>query len=91
MLDSEGLVRLPQLGYRECMGTNNADALVIKVCSSSSDTMLWSWDRTSKQFTLRGTSRCLTLMEVSTAKSPYSLQVLPCTEDKAEMQRWDWK
>mmetsp|Transcript_4701 Transcript_4701/g.10134 ORF Transcript_4701/g.10134 Transcript_4701/m.10134 type:complete len:712 (+) Transcript_4701:33-2168(+) len=87
VLDSDGLVRLPQTGYRECMAVSG-DKVVQTKCSSN-PSKLWTWEESTGLFKLRNSDNCLTFVDKQHPKSPFSVGVQACSEDTQE-QIWTW-
>mmetsp|Transcript_1135 Transcript_1135/g.4716 ORF Transcript_1135/g.4716 Transcript_1135/m.4716 type:complete len:683 (+) Transcript_1135:112-2160(+) len=89
VLDSDGLVLLPQTGYKECMALQGTDKVIQTRCTKSPD-QLWSWDSNTGHFTSRSTNGCLTFVDKPTSKSSYALAVEACAPGLVKEQLWAW-
>eukprot|EP00927_Polykrikos_kofoidii_P055289 TRINITY_DN49565_c0_g1_i1.p1 TRINITY_DN49565_c0_g1~~TRINITY_DN49565_c0_g1_i1.p1 ORF type:complete len:721 (-),score=119.86 TRINITY_DN49565_c0_g1_i1:120-2282(-) len=98
VMSSNGLVFMGITEYSLCLSVSSEPGKAkdkerpkMMDCNGATLSLLWDFDVTSRRLQTRQDKprRCLTVLEESTPKSPFDLQVLPC-RDKDGRQRFRW-
>mmetsp|Transcript_37852 Transcript_37852/g.120275 ORF Transcript_37852/g.120275 Transcript_37852/m.120275 type:complete len:243 (+) Transcript_37852:1-729(+) len=86
VMDSDGMVRIPQTGYSQCMG-ENGHAVIISQCNGPRSR--WRHDKDTLQFAAVEAGTCLEMQDKPSPRSPFTLRLAICQQGQPA-QRWSW-